>query len=101
MTVRIIWTDAARADLRAIHDYIARDSQMYAIRVIEQIKSKVESIIFPEASAMVPEWNRPDIRETFVASFRIIYRITANTIEVLAVIHSARQLPDEDNLAQK
>lgn len=37
----------------------------------------------PESGAIVPEYNRPDIREVFVHSFRLIYKILPNEILVL------------------
>ena len=90
---RIRWSHAARADLREIHAHIARDSRVYARRFVERIKVAVENIrLFPEAGARVAEWDRDDIREIYVGSYRVIYRIR-EVIEVIAVIHGARQLP--------
>jgi toxin ParE1/3/4 len=88
------WTGRARRDLRDIHDYIARDSRKYALTTVERIKSSVEGCRrFPLASPMVEEWDRPDIRETYSGAYRVIYRVGSGKITVLAVIHSARQLP--------
>ena len=44
---------------------------------------------------VVPERDDPDIREIFIYSYRVIYRIRKDQIEVLAVIHGARLLPDD------
>ncbi|MFQ5734594.1 MAG: type II toxin-antitoxin system RelE/ParE family toxin [Planctomycetaceae bacterium] len=98
---RIEGTNSAREDLRSIHDFITRDSPLYALRFIDRIKAKVEGILFPEAGSIVPEWDRPDIRETFVASYRVIYRIKDDDVEVLTVIHGARQLSDRDDVGSK
>lgn len=79
--------------------YIARDSQVYARRMIARIKARVEGILFPDSSAMVPEWERENIRETFVANYRINYRIKSDElIEILTVIHGARRLPAETDV---
>ncbi len=43
----------------------------------------------------VPEYQTEDIRELIEKPYRIIYRIKANQIDVLAVIHGARLLPEE------
>jgi plasmid stabilization system protein ParE len=44
---------------------------------------------------MVPEYEVPDIREVIERPYRIIYRIKADQIDVLAVVHSAQLLPPE------
>jgi toxin ParE1/3/4 len=48
---------------------------------------------FPELGAIVPETGENSIRELIEHPYRIIYRVSADEVEVLAVIHSARQLP--------
>lgn len=39
---------------------------------------------------MVPEVRDPAIRETFLHSYRILYRVDRDPILILAVIHGAR-----------
>lgn len=43
----------------------------------------------------MPEHNAPDLREVVEGSYRIIYRIKDEQIDVLAVVHSAQELPPE------
>ena len=44
------WTDPAKQDLKSIHDYIARDSKLYAKKVSFEIVEKSEKLnIFPES----------------------------------------------------
>ncbi|MBS0260457.1 MAG: type II toxin-antitoxin system RelE/ParE family toxin, partial [Planctomycetes bacterium] len=47
----------------------------------------------PQAGSRVPEWDRDDIREIFVGSYRVIYRYDVD-VEVVAVIHAARMLAE-------
>ncbi len=35
--VKIVWTEFALEDLNSIHEYISKDSKVYADRVIEKI----------------------------------------------------------------
>lgn len=49
---------------------------------------------FPQAGRVVPELNQPDLRERFVYSYRLIYRIEPQRILVTAVIHGKRLLED-------
>jgi plasmid stabilization system protein ParE len=51
---------------------------------------------FPESGSPVEDLNDPSIRETFIGSFRLIYRYRRPIIEVLAVHHGARLLREED-----
>lgn len=50
----------------------------------------------PKLGRMVPEFDNPFLRELLVIPYRVIYRIVPpqRSIEVLAVVHSARRLPD-------
>jgi toxin ParE1/3/4 len=51
----------------------------------------------PFAWRPVPEWNDDTVRQRIVYSYRLIFRVkpAEQQIEVLAVIHGARLLPDE------
>jgi toxin ParE1/3/4 len=49
----------------------------------------------PLSGRMVPEYQTPDIRELIEKPLRIIYRIEQDQIDVLAVIHGARLIPNE------
>lgn len=92
---RIIWSPQAEQDLRSIRNFIARDSRLYAQRLLDRIKQAVAGCRrFPEAAAVVPEFGDPQVREIFVATYRVIYRIDGDAIHVLTVLHSARRLGD-------
>ena len=85
------WSRPARMDLKQIHDYIAEGSRYYAKKVVQTIVEKTEELmVFPEIGRIVPELDDPNIRELFVYSYRLIYEITPNGIEILAVIHGRR-----------
>jgi toxin ParE1/3/4 len=85
------WSRPARMDLKQIHDYIAEDSRYYAKKVVQTIVEKTEELmVFPEIGRIVPEIDDPNIRELFVYSYRLIYEITPNGMEILAVIHGRR-----------
>jgi toxin ParE1/3/4 len=43
---------------------------------------------------MVPEIDNPNIGELFVYSYRLIYEISSDGIEILAVIHGRRDFFD-------
>lgn len=92
--MKVHWTDAAAAHLKAIHDYIAGDSAVYARRMVDRLTSRSKQIAkFPQSGRMVPEYHDPEVREVIEGAYRIIYRILPKQIDVVAVIHSARRMP--------
>lgn len=92
--MKVHWTETAQAHLQAIHDYIARDSKRNAKRFVDRITRKSQSVgTFPESGNIVPEFDSPEIREVFEKSYRIVYRILADRIDIVAVTHGARKLP--------
>lgn len=92
----VVWSPEALEDVEAIADYIARDSAFYAGAVVEKMLAAAAALDqFPESGRVVPELNQPEIRERFVYSYRLIYRIEGARILVTAVIHGKRLLDDE------
>jgi len=91
---RVRWTTRALADLREIGSYIARDNPEAARRWIERLRDRArKAALHPAAGRMVPERERPDLREVFVGSYRIIYRARAEGIDVLTVFEGHRTFP--------
>jgi toxin ParE1/3/4 len=74
--------------------HVARDSEVYAKRLVDRIREKAGLLKgFPELGAKVEDWERENIREIQEGNYRIIYRPKANSIQILTVLHAARQLP--------
>jgi toxin ParE1/3/4 len=80
--VRILWTDTALNQLEAIRDYLSQTSPAYARRVVER---------------MVPEYEIDEVRQVTESSYRLIYLIKEEQVEILSVIHTSRKgLPQEE-----
>jgi plasmid stabilization system protein ParE len=93
MARTIRWSEEALRDVDDIAGYIARGSRQYASAFASRLFRAAEGVqLFPEAGAMVPEYERDDLREIFVGKYRLIYRVTADEVTMLAVIHGARDL---------
>lgn len=91
------WTDHAKAQLRHIHDYIAQDSPIYAKRVADGLVRKTLGLDqLPRIGRVVPELNEDAVREIPAYSYRILYEIKPEHIDVLAVIHKRRDLKPDD-----
>ena len=94
MARRLIWSPEAIEDIAAIASYIERDSLWYAKVVASKLVETAETTLtYPEVGRMVPEIGDESIRERFVYSYRIIYRVEAEKILLVAVIHGSRLLP--------
>lgn len=93
MAYTIVWSTRAVADIESIASYIARDSETYARSTVRTILQKARTLSsFPRIGRVVPEFDDDDIREIFAYSYRIIYRITAERVEIAAVVHGRRSL---------
>lgn len=94
--MNVHWTDNAIEHLACIYEYIAVNSPAYAKGMVDRITHRSSQIAdSPLSGRMVPEYQAHDIRELIEKSYRIIYRIKQDRIDVLAVIHGARLLPDD------
>ncbi len=88
----IVWTDQAIDDVEAIRTFIARDSVRYAALVVEQILDVVDRLArFPFSGRVVPELQNETIREVVLGNYRIVYRVTADVVQILTVFHASRQ----------
>lgn len=102
--MKVTWTERARRHLRAIHDYIAVDSPQSATRLVDRITRKSESLArFPMSGHVVPEYEEEvsniTVRQILEGNYRIIHRIKPDCVEVLAVIHGAREMPTLDSIS--
>jgi plasmid stabilization system protein ParE len=97
MDLKVIWLRDAVDDLEQIGEYIAANSAAYASTVIKKIyDAAMELAQFPQIGRVVPEWEDAKYRERIVYRYRLIYRLPSNDrIEILAIIHGARLLPDD------
>ena len=90
---KIIWTEPAVNDLQSIFDYISIDSEYYARTFIGKIIKKAEDVIdFPEIGRVVPEYDKPNIREIFLQNYRIIYRVEQESILIITIVNGRRDL---------
>lgn len=91
--MKLIWTDPCIEDLRSIRDYIARDSEYYAVEIVGKIILSAERLVqFPRLGRLVPEVQDENIRELFYRDYRIVYRIARGQIEILTVVHGSKDL---------
>jgi plasmid stabilization system protein ParE len=89
----IVWTNQAADDLAAIYAYIAQDSEHYALLTVRELIAAPERLAqFPESGRMVPELDRPEIREVLWRSYRVVYQFApaADQVQILTVFRGER-----------
>ncbi len=93
MDLEVVWSPEATEDLESIAEYIARDSEFYARTVVSRVLALAQNAgEFPLIGHMVPEIEDEQIRERFIYSYRLIYRIESMRVLVIAVIHGRQML---------
>ena len=92
--MKVAFTTHAVTRLRQIHNYISDDSPENADRLVARIIRRAESLAEqPLRGRAVPEFDRDDIREVRERPYRIIYRVGADEMKILSVMHERRLLP--------
>jgi toxin ParE1/3/4 len=90
--MRVLWTLSAEQDRADIIDFIAQDNPLAAIRIDELFGTAVGQL------AEYPKMGRagqiPGTRELIPhESYRLVYEVQADTVWILALVHTARLWP--------
>lgn len=93
----VTWSRRAEADLREIFSRIALDNRPAAERWIARLIDRVEDASeAPLLGRVVPELGRAEIRETYLRTYRIVYRTDEMGVCVLTVFEGSRVLRRAD-----
>lgn len=93
---KIIWTENGIDSLEEIIEHIAIDSPYYASNFAKKVISLIENLKhFPNIGRIVPEYKDKDIRELIYQNYRIIYLIKGNSINLIYIGHSSKNIPDQ------
>ena len=92
---RLRWSLTAERDLAEIEEYIARDSRLYALAVVDRLLLGAERLeTNPLSGRVVREYGRQDLREVIVQNYRMVYLVEGDDVIVVRVVHGARNLRD-------
>lgn len=93
--MRLVWSPLADAQVDDAFAYIAADDPTAALAWLERMLERVRSLAdYPDSGRMVPELRREDVRELIVPPYRVMYRRTADAVEIAAIRHGARHFDD-------
>ncbi len=102
MAFKLEWAEEALEDIESIATYIEKDSPTYAKSVVSKFFEKAEILQeFSELGRKVPELNDTTIREIFVYSYRLIYKLYDDKILFVAIVHGKRLLENHQQSITK
>jgi len=91
--MKITWSQQSLQDLRAIHDFIARDSDLYASLTVERIVERIERVsLMPTLGHPVHEHPKSGLREVHQGSYRIIFAFDEESLSVVTIVHMKQRL---------
>jgi toxin ParE1/3/4 len=91
--VKLRWTRPALHDLSEIHAYIAEHNSSAALKVARTIRAQAEGLT---AHPMIGRPDRVEGTRELVATgypYVMAYRVTEETVDLLALRHTARPWP--------
>lgn len=91
---KVVWSERAKLSLKAHFNKIKDDSPNAAIRVkTEIIEASKQLNLHPEKYQLDEFYpnNSGNIRRFFRWSYRIVYEINENSIDILNVIHTSQE----------
>ncbi len=95
--MKIIWSPLSVERMTEISEYIAKDNPDVSIKWVESIFKIIDCLKkFPKSGRIVPETNKPYIREIIHGNYRIIYKVRQEEIFILTVRHFKQILPSEE-----
>jgi len=64
---------------------------IYAKQVVEEIINKSDYLKdYPNMGRVIPELNNPRIRELIIYSYRMVYQVESEDVEILTLVHSRK-----------
>lgn len=97
MADRVIrWSRKALDDIDEACGYVGQSGERSASELASKIEELVNGLLeHPYIGRKIPEYDQEHLRERITKKFRILYRLTPETIEVFGIYHSRKLLPDE------
>lgn len=94
MGFKVIWSDAAAAELEDICSYIAQDDPEAALRVARGIVAHTDLLAsFPFIGRVYPRSSKGTLRLIVFGSYRILYDVIESRegIKIVHILHGARE----------
>ena len=100
--MKLLWTEEAISNLREIEEFIARDNAETAIKFVDELIDKAETLVEnPKKGRIVPELSIEQIREIIYKKYRIVYLLKESSIEILTVFESHKLLREDEIIKRR
>ncbi len=87
----VVITAEAESDLEQIATYVAQQSPQSALNLIRELRQRCGSLLdAPRGYPLVPRYEHTGIRRRPFGRFLIFYRAGEDVIEVIHILHGAR-----------
>jgi len=93
--MRVRWTTPAREQFVTAYEYMAEENRVAAARTADQIWESTQLLAHHARAGR--EGRVAGTRELVISGtpFLVAYRIEKNEVRILAVLHAAREWPEE------
>lgn len=89
--MKVVITEDAFEDLKAIGDYIAKDNPPRAQSFVAELLDKARGLAaLPKGFPLVPRYEQHGIRRRNHRGYLIFYRVEEDRITVIHIVHGAR-----------
>jgi toxin ParE1/3/4 len=92
--VKLAWSPLAFRRAQEVSEHIRQENPAAAEAWLQALFRVVDRLVpFPDSGRIVPELNKPEIREVLDGAYRVLYRRKPSRIEIVTIRHG-RQLMD-------
>ncbi len=100
--MKLLWTEKAISDLNEIEKFIARDNLDIAIKFVDKLIDKADTLAENHKKGrVVPELSIEQIREIIYKNYRIVYLLKKNSIDILTVFESHKLLREDEIIKRR
>ena len=92
--MRVVISGTARTDLQNIQRWIARDNPKRALSFVRELREQIRGLARWPNRFPAKEEVDPSIRRLSYRGYRIFYRVSDSSVEVIEVHHGSRDTPD-------
>ncbi|MDK9720640.1 MAG: type II toxin-antitoxin system RelE/ParE family toxin [Rhodospirillales bacterium] len=99
MTLKLVITPGAEADLDGLFTYIAQDSPANARKFVSNLRKRLKTLTsLPRRCPRAPEdgLDGLEIRHLLHKDYRILFAIDGQTVVILQVLHGSRLATGDD-----
>ena len=92
--MKLCVTAQTAQDLRAIEDYIGKDSPLAAVQFVQKLTDRFHELLLSPRIGRKCDELSPGLRSTRVGKYLIFYRAENANIVIVHVVHGSRNLPE-------